>query len=74
MVEETSGTEAGFSSAAQDAVHSGCQENHYLKITSNTDDSKKDIWCYTSDSNVSFTDEKDVHDSQAYLLFYVQCN
>ena len=35
---------------------------------------KEDIWCYTSDSYVSLSNEADVHDSQAYLLLYVQRN
>ena len=33
---------------------------------------KIDTWCYTSDSYVTSASKEDVHDSQAYLLLYVQ--
>lgn len=33
---------------------------------------KDHVWCYTSDSYVTFANEKDVDKSQAYLLLYVE--
>ena len=84
-VKEMHGNEGSFSSTAKSSDKYG---DHYQAEAyevaelgyQNSDENanrraeKKDIWCYTSDSHISLSKETEVHNSQAYLLLYVQRN
>lgn len=67
--EVSDGGESRYSSStkvADNPVHQTVEDG------GESGDQQKDVWCYTSDSYVTFADETDVHDCQAYLLLYVR--
>lgn len=75
--EEADGGENGYSSIAANGVDN---DDYQLKDHESSNSVNKEAklggleykWCYTSDSHVTFSNETEVHESQAYLLLYVQ--
>ena len=64
--EVSDGGESGYSNFVDNHVYQTVEDD------SESGDRQEDVWCYTSDSYVTFANKTDVHDCQAYLLLYVQ--
>ena len=64
--EVSDGGESGYSNFVDNHVYQTVEDD------GESGDRREDIWCYTSDSYVTFANETDVHDCQAYLLLYVR--
>ena len=64
--EVSDGGESGYSNFVDNHVYQTVEDD------GESGDRQEDIWCYTSDSYVTFANKTDVHDCQAYLLLYMQ--
>ena len=70
--EKANGDEGSVSSTTKDTEKYGHDDLAEAELGYR--EPSEDIWCYTSDSYVNLAREDEVHNSQAYLLLYVQRN